>query len=245
MESKKVDNKKIEISELEPQKRVVIPDDIKKEVDSQLKPLFEKNFYASSPQFKLFMKSESKYFSKLEKMQRFLSLRIQSTEVLFEGFSACKSNKEDILKLMTFQNAIYYLSLIEVLGNNYVDQTILLLIGCGYAFHLEPYETHRYIRHAKTLEDIESPSVTLSIKLDFLYNNGFTFFKKWIKRNLRNKIAHLDFEIDKKGFILFKEHINQKKMTKINLGEELNTFLCYFTCVSEIFTEEIMKTGKK
>jgi hypothetical protein len=72
---------------------------------------------------------------------------------------------------------------------------VLLLVAKGVDFHLEPDYEHRYTRHARSLEEIESPGLPLS-KLDFLKLNGLTFFSKWIDRDLRNCIAHLDFEID-------------------------------------------------
>ena len=211
MGKKKIENKNPKNSELESQIDLEIPDDIKEEVDSQLKPLFTTNFYKTSPQFKLFKKYESKYFSKLEKMKSIFDQYSQSTEVFFKGLVACKLNKEDLIKQNSFRDAIFYLLLVELIGNTYVDQTILLLIGCGHAFHLDPDDDHRYTRHAKTLDDIELPSVPLGTKLGFLDDNGFTFFKKWIDRNLRNQIAHLEYEIDKNGDFLLK---NTQKVAK-------------------------------
>ena len=34
-------------------------------------------------------------------------------------------------------------------------------------------------------------------------------------------------------------------MIKINLNEKIRIFLCYHKCVTEIFTDEIIKTKKK
>lgn len=87
-----------------------------------------------------------------------------------------EEDKESEKRQLTFFKAIRYLLSVEAMGNVFVDYTILLLIGSVIDFHLEPDTNHRYARHAKTLEDIESPFISMSIQLDFLNSNGMPFF---------------------------------------------------------------------
>jgi hypothetical protein len=79
----------------------------------------------------------------------------------------------------------------------------------------------------------------MSIKLDFLSSNGLDFFSKWIDRGLRNKIAHLDFEIDQEGNFLAGK---QKK--KVDIELKSNIFWSYFSCVAKIYSDAL-KTARK
>ncbi len=76
---------------------------------------------------------------------------------------------------------------VELAGNFYVNLALLLLVGKGHALHLKPDFKHGYVRHASSLEDIESPTLSLSVRLDFLESHGLTFFRKWVDTKLRTK----------------------------------------------------------
>jgi hypothetical protein len=108
---------------------------------------------------------------------------------------------------------------------------------------LEPDYKHRYTRHVNSLEDLDSPALSLSVKLDFLEVNGVPFFSKWIDRPLRNKIAHLEFEINDNGeFFIFEE----KGRKKVDLFRKLQTLAEYFNAFTDFFLEQITKkTGQK
>ena len=130
-------------------------------------------------------------------------------------------------------DATTYLIETELIGTVYVDRVLLLLIGKGIDFHLEPDFNHRYTRHATSLEDIQAPSISLAAKLDFLEANNLTFFNKWINRNLRNKIAHLDYTIKNDSF-----YLNKGKGPKINLQKELQIFNEYYNAVDSFFMHQ-------
>ena len=123
---------------------------------------------------------------------------------------------------------------VELIGNAFVDQTILLLIAGGRDLHLGPDYNRRYVRHAASLADLESPSVPLSVKLDFLDSNGLSLFSKWIGRSLRNKIAHLNFVIDEGNFKIGNKRIDLQQKSKI--------FNDYFIRIALIFAEEEEET---
>jgi len=218
-----------------------IPADIKNQVESQLQPLFS-NFYASSEQYVLYKKYEDYYEYKFRKADDFFGVTYELNNFyLLEGLSKSKVDPIDQKRHLNFNYAFNYLMLVETIGTLYINQVILLLIGSGHTFHLEPDINHRYIRHAKSLEDIESPVISLASKLDFLAEHGLSFFSKWIDRQLRNRIAHLDFDIDEKGdFFIIK---NKKK--KINLLKKIKEFEMYSKLLDNIFYEEIYKRRKK
>lgn len=210
---------------------------IKEDVEKQLRPLFTK-FYPSSKQYKLYKKYEKKLLEKFRRITEFLDRHTKFVEIFSEGVS--KENKTDKNKHLNFVLATTYLLQVELIGNVIVDQTLLLLIGSGCDFHLEPDYKHRYTRHATSLEDLEKPFLPLSIKLDFLSSNGLPLFSKWIDRNLRNKIAHLDYEISENGDFYIK---GSKK--PINLCDKIQLFTEYYFCVMKVFLEERARITKK
>jgi hypothetical protein len=173
------------------QERSSIEDCVRK----QLGVLFTE-FYASSPQYESLTQSAPRFSEILDKacalvetMNSLLSLVKAAPE------KAPPMASKERIKALRVLEAISYLSFVEQIGNMAVNMAVLLLVAKGVDFHLEPDYEHRYTRHARSLEEIESPGLPLS-KLDFLKLNGLTFFSKWIDRDLRNCIAHLDFEID-------------------------------------------------
>jgi hypothetical protein len=81
---------------------------------------------------------------------------------------------------------------------------ILLLIACGKDFHVEGTRDFPTTFHAATVEDLESPSIGLTVKKRFLERCGLNTTAKLIDTCLRNKIAHLNLtenEIDTNGTI--------------------------------------------
>lgn len=64
--------------------------------------------------------------------------------------------------------------------------------------------------------------VPLSVRLKFLKKHGFEFFSEICPKDLRNAIAHLNFDIDSDGTIQIK---NGKKYTKKELENEVSNVL--------------------
>lgn len=216
-------------------KTTIAPKEIEEEVRKQLAPLFA-DFYPSSEKFLIYKKYLPKFVDKNNKsIQSIKQLsRIIATFGKCASATASEDERKQTLRSAVFLSAMTHLLQVELIGNAFVDQTILLLIGGGSDLHLEPDYAHRYVRHATSLEDLESPSLSLSVKLDFLQCNGLTFFSKWIDRKLRNKIAHLDFEIDEKGNF----QIGKKR---VDLTQKLKTFVQYLGAVQLVFAEEAVK----
>ncbi len=216
-------------------KKLGMPREVVDAVEEQLRPWF-RDFKTGSPQFLLCSKSAKIIEERSVDITNWLLRQRDLTVVFSAGMEASKLTPDEKATMLTFFMANYYLLLVELLGISVVDKTILLVVGAGVDFHIEPDYQHRYTRHAYSLEDLESPSLSLSVKLDFLCSNGLQLFSRFIDRNLRNKIAHMDFEIDAKGNLL----INRKI---VDLNGKINCLIQYYVCINELFQEEEKKAG--
>jgi len=146
------------------------PKEKEEEVRKQLSPLFA-DFYPSSSKFLLYKQYKPRFSEKITKTFGFF---IQLSKIM-------KAVEDDVSKSdfgVVFLNAMNYLLVVELIGNAYIDQTILLLTASGVDLHMEPDSKHRYTIHVASLEDLETPALSLSVKLDFLHSNGLTFFSK-------------------------------------------------------------------
>lgn len=109
---------------------------------------------------------------------------------------------------------------------------ILLLIGKGIDFQLEPDYDHRYKRHATSLEDLQTPSLSLATKQNFLQANKINIFSNMIDRTLRNKIAHMDFTIDSGIFY----YLDKKgKKVQPDVREKLQVLTEYHDALTRFF----------
>lgn len=148
-------------------------------------------------------------------------------------------------KQKTFYDAAMYLFSVETSTNLIADILVMMLAAQGQFLHIEPDDKYRFIRHATTIEDLESSSVTLAMKLSFLKKSGLTCFQKYVDKNLRNKIAHFDFEIDANGdFFLYqlKEGIIDKK--KVDVMQKLDTLLLFNSTTMHQIKLAVDKTRK-
>ena len=116
----------------------------------------------------------------------------------------------------TLLNTFVYLGLFETSMTNMIDLVLLFLISLHHDFYLS---YHR--RYAESLEDLDSPS--LAEKLHFLNKHKLQAFSKNMNKFLRNKIAHMEFDIDSDGRI----SIDNKKY---DIEREVN-LLMFFSAV--------------
>lgn len=95
------------------------------------------------------------------------------------------------------QRIFFYLGLVETVGNNFSNVLIMLVVANGIDFHVEYSHTTPRIKHVMSIKDLERPGefVSLKTKLNFLQDNGMNQIVSVINSDLRNKIAHSDFEI--------------------------------------------------
>lgn len=211
---------------------------MEEKVREQLRLLFV-DFYPGSPSFKMYERHESQFAKKLSQSSNIIRTFTETLRRI-----PIREKTEDLPKRRKAENivnAFGYLAAVETIASIYVDLAILILIAKGHDLHLGPDRKHNYVRHAASLEDLESPTLSLSMKLDFLDLNGFPFFSKWIDRDLRNKIAHLDFDFDQHGNLLLTN--GETKMIK--LVEKMVSFTEYHNVVAAVFAEEWRKLGKE
>jgi len=94
-------------------------------------------------------------------------------------------------------NALFlFLGYAEGLGNCFADILSMLLVANGRDFHIESRSTPR-IKHVVSMNDLEKERVPLRTKLNFLEDNGVTVLNSIIDTDLRNRIAHLNFRVEK------------------------------------------------
>lgn len=196
------------------------------EVREQLKELFSE-FYPTSPPYRAYIQATKRIKERMERMNSILVALIESTPLI--------EKLPPRFRIITLANR--YLFYVEIFGNFYVNLALLLLVRNEHALHLMPDHKHRYIRHATSLKDIESPTLSLAVKLDFLKSCGLPFFKKWIDTTLRNKIAHADFTIDDKGNLSYD---TKRGRRSTDLRQEMSCFNDYLDAISEVFREEAL-----
>jgi hypothetical protein len=202
-------------------------------VKQQLSALFS-DFGIGLPQYKKFLQCRQQFREKVNKGAEMIH-RIQDLVYLLQKISNTKDTKRK-KNTFPFLFAVMYLSLVETVGDMFVNMAIMLLTAKGIDFHLEPDDNHRYTRHAQYLDEIESPSIPLSTKLDFISVNGLPFFSSWIDRNLRNNIAHMSFKIDDNGDFFA---LRYGKYRKIDLSEKITKFTEILTIVETVFNEQL------
>ena len=123
----------------------------------------------------------------------------------------------------TLLNTFVYLGLFETSMTNTIDLVLLFLISLGHDFYI-PY--HR--RYAKELEDLDSPP--LAEKLRFLNQHNLQVFSKNVNKFLRNKIAHMEFDIESDGKISIG---NQK----YHILKEINLLMFFSLAVGAAFDD--------
>jgi len=209
-----------------PPERTEVNKEIYEEVRGQLESLFS-GFFATSPQYRAYFQASNQIVERAERINSVLQALTDSIPLLEKGVLP--------LRFLCVHRANTYLFYIELIGNYYVNLALLLLVGRGEALHLEPDREHRYIRHATSLEDIESPALPLSVKLDLLKSNGLPFFRKWINTKLRNGIAHSDFDINEKGEFFLIDAKGRKK--RVDIIQKLIIFTEYHKAVVILFNK--------
>jgi len=101
-------------------------------------------------------------------------------------------------QLNTLRKAFLFLALFETTVTNMLNCLVVLLIHNGHDFFIQ-FER----KYARSLKDLDA-SYGVAEKLEFLNLHGFSFLTENINNSLRNKIAHMDFDIEGKGVIMVK-----------------------------------------
>jgi len=127
---------------------------------------------------------------------------------------------KEIMHLQIYE----YLLLSEGIFSKLIDMLCYFLIQKGNSFE--------YQIKGKTIivEDLYQLQRTYLIKkLTFLKDNGFNLFIKFFNIDLRNAIAHIDFDIDEKGNLIY----NKVKLTDKEMHDINSKFLELIICMHE------------
>lgn len=202
------------------------------EIKKQLSPIFLK-LYKTSPSYKKLGESNIKL---ADRINRNSSIRAELSELQKVILEKSISSKYSGL-----MDAFSYILRIEVIATYFIDLTLLLLVGEGACIHLNPDNKHNYVRHATSLQDIESPSLSLYVKLDFLETHDIKIFKKNIDRNLRNSIAHGFFFVDDNGNFYIID--SKGKKIKKDLKQKIKQLDEFLNAMLIVFSDEICKVS--
>jgi hypothetical protein len=202
------------------------------QIKRELAPIFNK-FYKTSPSYRKFLESGEQLSSRLSRNNLIAKDLTELQKFVY--------SKDVPLKYHTLMTAFAYLLRLEVLTTFFVDLTLLLIIDERICLHLDPDDTHKFVRHASSLEDIESPSLPLSRKLDFLETHNVTIFKDYIDRDLRNKIAHGNFLVDNDGnFCLISKKGN---VMKKDLKQVIMKLTDFTGTISQVYFDEFIRSS--
>lgn len=160
----------------------------------KLKPLVQPILSSSdkSKELRDFLRESSNRFKKSRERMRLLK---KDSKAEYES------------QLDTLRKAFLYLVLFETTATNILNLIVMLLVLNGHDFFVQ------YPRkYAKAFDDLDDAN--MAEKLDFLDFHGFSILRKHVNRKLRNKIAHMDFDIEGKGMI----HVGKQKY---NLQDEI------------------------
>lgn len=136
----------------------------------------------SSETAKDFMKPYAQSLQKRFKRSGERGYRFKEISKLYDG------------ELVTLLKTFVYLGLFETSITNIIDLILMFFISLDHDFYI-PW-TRKY---ARKLEDLDDAS--LGEKLAFLNKHSLQVFSQNINKNLRNKIAHMDFDIEPDGKI--------------------------------------------
>lgn len=144
-----------------------------------------------------------------------------------------KGESEGDCRLSTVIGLFRYLGLVESFGAQLVDLLILLLVANGYEFHVEREHEVPRIIHATSLKDLRN--AFLGPKVRFLERCKLKTTSKIVDVDLRNSIAHLNFEIDENGKVSARSQRDEKK--EINFAQKTNVFIRKWIMIYLMFNE--------
>ena len=98
-------------------------------------------------------------------------------------------------KHRSFGKMLWFMGLVECLGNTLADMVLILFIANGKAVHAKL----PYVRHIDSFSELTQ--LDLDNKLDFLKEENVSVMSKILNLDLRNAIAGLNFSVDENGVI--------------------------------------------
>ena len=159
---------------------------IQQEITAELKPYLDTiiNMEKKSASYKQFCKALDIHDQKFAHGSHIYDYIMKDFEEISKH-----GTKEEIHRLFS------YLGLVESIGNTVTDIIVMILVANNIDFHVESIRSTPRIRHVNSIEDLDKNRVPLTAKLNFLRDNQISVFPSVVDSELRNKIAHMNFEI--------------------------------------------------
>ena len=162
-------------------------------IENELKPFLNKLFLVPQDSHQIFKEAYMEFKERVERSAEVINFVMNGQ---FEEINYKSPTSDQVLDLF------FYLGLVESYGNCYVDLLVMLLIANGRDFHIESLYSTPRIKHVNSIVDLQKEKVPLTTKLHFLRDNGLVTFSSIIDSQLRNDIAHMNFELTKDRILI-------------------------------------------
>jgi hypothetical protein len=156
---------------------------------SEFDPFYDniKGLDRTGKAFGIFKKSYLAYREKLKLSNRLL-------EICSKGLIE-RSQEPPNISRITFLHPFYYLGFVESVGNTVTNMIVMILVSSGIDFHV--VEGKWKVEHVTSIKELEKRNLSLTAKLNFLKENKIREFSSAVDSDLRNKIAHMNFQFER------------------------------------------------
>lgn len=201
-----------------------------KEVDGLLKPLFIKvlNYESIEEQVRILEEFVPKLQKKsLDVLKLYGNFNKTYKKMVYLHNFAINFDVE-MFKLQEITHLLIYeyLLLSEGIFAKQIDIICYLLVESGLKFE---YEEKGKIKYANSISRIQKSYLTN--KLNFLEKNHFDLINKYYNNELRNAIAHINFDINNEGDVILKN----KKISFDEMNKLIKNLLDLVVCITKSF----------
>jgi hypothetical protein len=203
-----------------------------KEVDGLLKPLFIKvlNYESIEEQVRILEELLPKLLNKSLDVLKLYGIfnktykKMIYTQNFASNFDVEVFEIQEITHLLIYE----YLLLSEGMLAKQIDLICYLLVESGLKFE---YKEKGKMRYTKSILKIQKSYLTN--KLTFLDKNNFNLINKYYNNELRNAIAHINFNIDEEGDVILKNN----KISFDDMNKLSKNLLDLVVCINKSFNK--------
>jgi len=179
---------------------------IQEKVCSELAPFLDDVTDAppTSRKFSIFKQSFLEFMSKYESKRK-----------VFASIMDVKSLPSATDRVGQLYMLFLYLGAVESIGNAVVDMLVMLLVANEIDFHIECRHATPRIKHVDSIRDLEKERIPLTTKLNFLRDNGICEVAEIMDSQLRNDIAHLNFQVKENEILIRNRETTELLMTSL------------------------------
>jgi hypothetical protein len=158
-----------------------------KKIASEFEPFYDKikALKPTEKNFKIFRKSYFAFVDRWELSHRLL-------EIGTKGLIEYREEAPDTTVI--YMHPFYYLGFVESEGNTITNMIVMILVASGIDFHLIKGKWR--VKHIISFKELEKERIPLNTKLNFLREHGMKEFSNAVDNELRNLIAHMNFQVE-------------------------------------------------